>query len=485
MKLTIGMAVYRDYAGVWETVQHLRLIEAASGLLRGCEIVIVDNCPDSEEGALLFHTYMAWWAGPRPDGLEVRYVPMPRPVGTSAPRQRVFDEARGEVVVCLDSHVLLWAGALRAVLDFFADPAHARDMLSGPMVYDDLATVETHFDDRWRGEMWGTWGRDPRGLDPSGAPFEVWGQGLGCFAMRKDAWVGFNPRFLGFGGEEGYVHEKVRRRGGRVFCHPAMRWVHRFGRPGGPKYPVSGWYMTRNYVLGLTELGLPLDRLHRQMVLGVDENADGSPAPPRPRMSDGRTGARSIDHLGWALLTADPANPPDWPPDQPLPPELLPAGDALVPAAPAIAAPHGAPPDGVAMWEPGAPSHYSGGPLVAVIPPPAKEEPAPPPAVQAPGRGPGTELKKLLAALGLAEKLGCECNGRAVQMDLWGVAECREHRAEIVGWLKDGAAKFTRKQKRAAAWKMLATGLAFKVNWLDPLPGLVEEAIRRAERAAA
>ena len=41
--------------------------------------------------------------------------------------------------------------------------------------------------------------------------FEIPGQGLGFFACRKDVWPGFNPHARRqFGGEEMYIHEKVR-----------------------------------------------------------------------------------------------------------------------------------------------------------------------------------------------------------------------------------------------------------------------------------
>src|SRR5688572_97818 len=51
--------------------------------------------------------------------------------------------------------------------------------------------------------------------------------------------------------------------------------------------------------------------------------------------------------------------------------------------------------------------------------------------------GPGTELKRLLAELFLVASPGCACNKKAMQMDAWGVAGCRERREEIVGWLRD------------------------------------------------
>ena len=74
------------------------------------------------------------------------------------------------------------------------------------------------------------------------APFEMGMQGLGVFACRKAAWPGFNPRFSGFGGEEGYIHEKIRRkkRPGPRACPSSAgptastaRWAHPTGRRGG------------------------------------------------------------------------------------------------------------------------------------------------------------------------------------------------------------------------------------------------------------
>jgi hypothetical protein len=45
-------------------------------------------------------------------------------------------------------------------------------------------------------------------------------QGMGVFACRKNNWLGFNPKFRGFGGEEGYIHEKYRKNGKQVICLP-------------------------------------------------------------------------------------------------------------------------------------------------------------------------------------------------------------------------------------------------------------------------
>jgi hypothetical protein len=96
------------------------------------------------------------------------------------------------------------------------------------------------------------------------------------------------------------------------------------------------------------------------------------------------------------------------------------------------------------------------------------------------GKGPGTELKSLLKQLGIAENPTCDCNAKAAQMDAWGIAGCREHFDEIVGWMRDGQQGWGWKDKLAAAAKAVTSGIAFQVNWSDPFPGLITLAIERA-----
>jgi len=55
-------------------------------------------------------------------------------------------------------------------------------------------------------------------------------------------------------------------------CLPFLRWAHRFGRPGGSKYPVTVENKIRNYILGHKELGLSLVRPKNHFLEnGVDE----------------------------------------------------------------------------------------------------------------------------------------------------------------------------------------------------------------------
>src|SRR5215204_127402 len=274
--LTIGMATYNDFNGVYFTLQALRLYQD----LQDTELLVVDNygCPATKE------LVEGWVHG-------ARYVPATEVRGTAAPRDLVFREARGEAVLCCDSHVLFAPGAIRRLKEYYRAHPDCPDLLQGPVVYDDLQTISTHFEPVWRAEMWGIWGTDPRGQDPEGEPFEIPMQGLGVFSCRKGAWPGFNPMFRGFGGEEGYIHEKFRQAGGRCLCLPWLRWTHRFGRPAGIEYPLTVEEKLRNYVIGHAELGLdPTPVLaHFSEILPEDhvvavaaEALEGAPQAPEP-----------------------------------------------------------------------------------------------------------------------------------------------------------------------------------------------------------
>jgi hypothetical protein len=56
-----------------------------------------------------------------------------------------------------------------------------------------------------------------------------------------------------------------------------------------------------------------------------------------------------------------------------------------------------------------------------------------------PTHGPGTELKKLLARVGITNAPDCPCNDRAAEMDRQGVEWCEAHLNTIVGWLREQA----------------------------------------------
>lgn len=261
--LTVGVATYDDYPGLYMTVQSLRLYHQEALRSAPCELVVVDNHAGSPHGKDTARLIGGWI---KADFAAVQYIPFTGVVGTSAPRDLIFRASRAEAVLVLDSHVMLDAGSLSRLLAFYRAHPDCQDLLHGPMIYDDLKNANTHFDDKWRAEMWGTWGTDPRGEDPDGEPFEIPGCGLGLFSCRKAAWPGFPDGLEGFGGEEMCLHEKFRQLGRKTLCLPGLRWLHRFGRPDGVPYPLTRRNKVRNYLIWHKDLALSTDRLRQHFV---------------------------------------------------------------------------------------------------------------------------------------------------------------------------------------------------------------------------
>lgn len=257
--LTVGMTSYDDYDGAYFSLQAMRLYHQE--VLGEVEFLLIDNHPDGACSKALKDL-----EGCIPN---YRYVPKGGRHGTAV-RDCVFEEASGEFVLCMDSHIFLVPGALERLLEYLHDNPTTSDLLQGPLLGDDLMTLSTHFEPNWRDGMFGSWALDERGRDPDSEPFEIPMQGLGVFACRRQAWPGFNSEFRGFGGEEGYIHEKFRQRGGRTLCLPFLRWLHRFNRPMGVPYPNSWQDRIRNYLIGFQELGLPTEPIeeHFRKLLG-------------------------------------------------------------------------------------------------------------------------------------------------------------------------------------------------------------------------
>lgn len=101
--------------------------------------------------------------------------------------------------------------------------------------------------------------------------------------------------------------------------------------------------------------------------------------------------------------------------------------------------------------------------------------------VPTPSQGPGTELKALLASVGIHPGPTCPCHDMARKMDEWGVTGCREHRGEIVMHIQGQMGNRSWREKLSAAAKATASGLAFRLSPTDIPGSLVDEAIRRAE----
>jgi hypothetical protein len=99
---------------------------------------------------------------------------------------------------------------------------------------------------------------------------------------------------------------------------------------------------------------------------------------------------------------------------------------------------------------------YPAKPRQGFVPPKtAAQKPAAPP------HGPGTELKALLATIGIVASPTCKCNAMARRMDQWGPDESLAHMEEIVDVMEETAKARklpflragARQMVRLACWK--------------------------------
>ena len=262
-KITVGMAMWRDFDGVYFTCRALEMYHRE--LAGQLEILVVDNRPEldgpidpsepqmsRETPSQRIRNLMAQLPGGRYEVYTERQ-------GTAAPRDAVFQLARGEIVLCIDSHVLLAPGSLARTVQWFDDSPDFDGLVQGPLSYDN-GQISTHQDPVWREGMFGTWARDARYTGPDGGPFDIPLQGLGLFGCRRRDWLGFNPHFAEFGAEEGYIHDKYRREGREVLCLPWLEWAHRFAAVGQhATYPSSMRQRIKNYLHGRLELDQEID----------------------------------------------------------------------------------------------------------------------------------------------------------------------------------------------------------------------------------
>jgi len=251
-KLTIGMATYDDFDGVWFTLQNL-IMRFRWHELEEIEFIVVDNAPHLPAGEAV-RRYVADITR-----ADVRYVERClRPCAALA-KEQIFKRARADVVIVMDCHILPRIAGLREAYMRLRDPSR-KWLLHGPLCGVNLNVTATHMRDAFRCGMYGRWDIDPRGQSTHFPIFEINAHGMGLFACRKEHWPGMNPRFYGVCSEEGYIHRKMRQSGGKVMCLPAMKWVHRHSQHKSPPYhdnEQSLVHLLRNWVLACDELGDP------------------------------------------------------------------------------------------------------------------------------------------------------------------------------------------------------------------------------------
>ncbi len=301
LKLTIGIPTYKDFDGWWFTVASLYEHHDLSD----CELLTVDNSPDSPEGEAVRKSCTQWPG--------MRYVPQPSPVGTAPAKDRVFAEATGDIVLCIDSHVILGKRAIDAVFFALGNESQRNVLLHGPLCFDGTNTISTHLNRHWGSGMPGQWVRGwlhrcgisaaprrlPNGLiswetitqncvsvaccgcgpldtgawdghesrvraagwqplDETNRRWEIGAHGTGLFACRRETWPKFcdgaAADMTGFGCEEWHLHDLWRSLGGRVVMTPQLRWRHRF-RQEHHEYRPELLDQARNAILWSKRLG--------------------------------------------------------------------------------------------------------------------------------------------------------------------------------------------------------------------------------------
>lgn len=214
--------------------------------MRNVEILIIANKADEK---------LKEFVSAIPD---TRYIEYTAINSTAQPRNMIFEYAYGKAVLVIDCHVMLWAGSVARLKKHYQDNPLTNDLYQGPMIYENLdpQQADNMWSPMWGAAMLGTFTRAYHNNDTD--MHEIVAQGLGLFTCRKDAWLGFNRLFRGFGGEEGYIHEKYRQHGRKCWSLPWLKWWHHSVRETIP-YENTYDDRIRNYTIGFTELKLSVE----------------------------------------------------------------------------------------------------------------------------------------------------------------------------------------------------------------------------------
>ncbi len=253
-ELTVGLATYDDYEGLFFTIQSIRMHHK-----KDVEFVVIDNSPDSKHGELTKKFIQN-----DVKGVYVDY----RSVNSTFTKYKALEYATSDYYLGLDSHVLLNSGFINNLLSYFSANPDTNDLIQGPLIYDDLKSISTHFKPGWSGGMYGTWETDNTILE-NGVPVEIPMNGMGMFACRTKSFPKINQNFRGFGGEEWYIQEKFRQQGGKCISIPQLQWMHRFNRPNGIPYVNSWEDRIRNYYIAWWEL---YPDVNHPMILSIEEH---------------------------------------------------------------------------------------------------------------------------------------------------------------------------------------------------------------------
>ncbi|NBP04574.1 MAG: glycosyltransferase family 2 protein, partial [Proteobacteria bacterium] len=188
--LTIGMSTYDDFHGVYFSLQALRMYHPICST-SDIEFIIIDNNPESKHGKSLKDFVIKWI------GSQAKYIPYTEK-SSSFNKYKIVDYANGKYILIMDCHVLLQSNGLENLLNYYNANPDCKNLVQGPLWYDDLKNLSTEFTPVWRNSMYGTWHTN-RAMYDIGQPFEIPLQGMGLCSFEKSNWPGINKHFRGFG----------------------------------------------------------------------------------------------------------------------------------------------------------------------------------------------------------------------------------------------------------------------------------------------
>jgi glycosyltransferase involved in cell wall biosynthesis len=240
-KLTIGMANWDDPEGAWWTLCDIRLHHVKRERT-DVELLVVDDMPDKQqdlENAC--------------NNAGARYVHHSKNKGPAHAKDSVWEHAKGDYVLLLDSHVLLAPCSVQYIIDAIDSDLIGKDLWTGPLLNESGGTIATELLPEWRGDFFGIWFTDPE--LPKIKIKEIEGHGSAYTLMKREHYPYFSKHFSGFSGEELYLHQKVRNNGGKCYTHQELGWIHRFMRSKPITYSLTLNDKLRNYLVASYEIG--------------------------------------------------------------------------------------------------------------------------------------------------------------------------------------------------------------------------------------
>ena len=131
--LTVGMATYDDYDGVYFSIQALRLYHDIFSS-DDAEIIVIDNNPGKAHGNEIKNLISSWCHK------NVKYIPYTEKTSTIS-RNQIFKNANGKYCVSMDCHVLFLPGSFDALIRYYAANPDCKDIIHGPLIYDNLKSL--------------------------------------------------------------------------------------------------------------------------------------------------------------------------------------------------------------------------------------------------------------------------------------------------------------------------------------------------------